>query len=131
TGTRGWKERTMSRIATFTALIVFALFSAGCLVTSGSRVEESGVRISPQTLQPIEVGHTTAGCLLATLGEPTSGSPVADQPNVKLYRYRYAEKRTEAGAVFLIFGGRHQTSTATTTYFESTDGIVTRHWTEA
>jgi outer membrane protein assembly factor BamE (lipoprotein component of BamABCDE complex) len=104
---------------------------SGCLVTSQSRIDETGVRISAQTLEQVEPGRTTESWLLSTLGHPTSVSRVEDYDDLKLLRYTYIQQRTDKGAVFLLFGGSTQRRESTTTYFEVTDGIVTRHWTES
>jgi hypothetical protein len=110
------------------------LFTAGCLVTGGSKVEESGMRVTASTLDQVETGVTTDAWLRAALGEPTSRetiSPEGATPVVELWRYRYTRTETERGTVFLIFSGRSHEQSSTTTWFELTDGVVTRFWTEA
>lgn len=111
--------------------VAFAVSAAGCLVVSGKDYEEHGVKLSDQTLSQIEPGKTTKAWLVAALGEPTSCAPVAGCDNVEVLRYTHTICRDEGGAVFLIFaGGTHEKKT-TTAYFEVTDGIVTRYWTES
>lgn len=112
-------------------LVMMTAVLSGCLVTSVSRVEEHGVQVSPTTLSQIEVGRTTEGWLRATLGEPTSCATVEDQADVKLLRYTYTERKTDTGRVFLLFGGKSHRTSSSTTYFEVTDGVVSRHWTES
>ena len=116
---------------TLTALAAAFLFSAaGCLVTAGNSVQESGVRVSSSTMAQVEVGKTTEQWLVAALGEPTARTAVADRENVHILRYNHTVSRSGHGTVFLIFAGHHDRSEPTSAYFEVTDGIITRYWTE-
>jgi len=119
----------MPRIATALALMA-VLLTGGCLVSSDSHVRESGVKVSSETLQQVEVGKTTEAWLRATLGEPTGESTVEGNGNLKLLRYTYSVEESGSGGVFLLFHSRSTKKRTTTTYFEITDGVVTRHWTE-
>ena len=107
------------------------LVTAGCLVSSNSKKEESGVKVSPQTLEQIEVGRTTAEWLVATLGRPTSRKRVEGREDQEVLRYAYTVEETSSGAVFLLFSSKSRETSKTTTFFEVTDGIVTRHWTDS
>jgi hypothetical protein len=102
----------------------------GCLVTSGNCVQESGVRVSSNTLAQIEVGQTTEAWLVAALGEPDARAPVEGEENVQILRYNHTVSRSGHGTVFLVFAGHHDTHETASAYFEVTDGIITRYWTE-
>lgn len=121
----------MLRTITVLTLLSFTLAAGGCLVTSKKRVDESGTRVSPATLNQIELGETTEGWVRATLGPATAVSSVPDNENMKLLRYTYTKEKSSSGSIFLIFGGSSRERETTTTYFEVTDGVVTRHWTES
>jgi len=103
----------------------------GCLVMSTNEVDESGTRISESTLANIDHGKTTGEWLLATLGEPTARTPVADRPDVEVWRYDHARTEQSAGAVFLIFGGSSSTTQRSRAFFELENGVVMRSWQEA
>lgn len=108
----------------------FLAAASGCLVTHGSSHEETGVRVSHHTLNQVTVGSTTEEWLLATLGEPTSRSWV-EGTNQEILRYEHHVDHEEAGTVFLIFAGGKDYSRTSVTYFELTEGVVTKFWTES
>lgn len=109
-------------------LLAMLIFSAGCLVMHQNSIDESGVRVSPSTLDQVEPGRTSEAWLIATLGEPTSRRKVDDRTSI--LRYNYTRESSSGGAVFLIFAGQSSKTESTTTFFEITDSIVTRHWIE-
>ena len=102
----------------------------GCLVVTGSTVDQSGVRVSQATLGQIEVGVTSEDWIIATLGEPSMRTTVTEEPSVAILRYEYSHTKASGGAVFLIFAGGSSSSDVKVTFFEVTDGVVTRYWTE-
>ena len=107
------------------------LFAApGCLVTSGNSVQESGVRVSSNTLAQVEIGRTTEAWLVAALGEPDARTAVAGEEGVHILRYNHTVSRSGHGTLFLVFAGHHDRSETSSAYFEVTDGIITRYWTE-
>lgn len=112
------------------ALLGGVLASAGCLVSSSNKTVESGTRVSGATFDTIQIGQTTEAWLIATLGPPTSRTPVENQPGVEILRYDYSRVEQSAGAVFLIFGGRTSRTTTSRAFFEVTNGVVTRYWQE-
>ena len=109
---------------------VLVLTASGCLVVSGKSIDESGVRISQETLREVEPGTTTEAWLVATLGEPSERTIVEGQEHVRILRYDLTVSRAEGGAVFLIFAGGSETTHTSRTFFELVDGVVTRYWTE-
>lgn len=121
----------MRRTIPIALLLAAVLTTAGgCLIVGGRYVEERGVQLSGPTLQQVEVGQTTEAWLLATLGEPTERRAVEGMPNVQILKYTHTIHREEGGAVFILFAGGSHTREVTTTYFELTDGVVTKFWTE-
>jgi len=102
---------------------------SGCLITQRSKTEESGTRISQATLEQVEPGRTSEKWLRAVLGEPTSRQRVDERTDI--LRYNFSRETTKGGAVFLVFAGQSSTKETATTYFEITDSIVTRHWTDS
>jgi len=110
------------------ACLLFSL--AGCLINSSSSVNETGRLVSDSTLQQIEPGKTTQEWLVATLGEPTSRSPVRSPGNVEILGYSHERVRRSSGSVFLLFGSSSTNTNRSTTFFEVTDGVVSRFWTE-
>ena len=117
-------------VITILAAGVFLLTAVGCLVTSGNNIQETGVRVSSNTLAQIEVGRTTEAWLIAALGEPDARTPVAGEEGVQILRYNHSVNRSGHGTVFLLFAGHHDRSETSSAYFEVTDGIITRYWTE-
>lgn len=111
------------------ALCIFCL--TGCLITSSKQVKETGTPVSSTTLRQVEPGVTTKDWLLATLGPPTSRKCVEDQGNVEILAYQHEVVKTSRGKVFLLFSGSSNTVEAQKTFFEVTDGVVTRYWTES
>jgi hypothetical protein len=111
-------------------LLSVSLPLGGCLVTSSNTVEESGVRVSESTLANVEPGRTTGAWPIATLGEPTSRTPVADQPGTEI-SYEHVRSERSAGAVFLILGGASSKSERSRVFFEVENGLVRRSWPEA
>lgn len=103
---------------------------AGCLVMSGRSSHESGVRVSQPTLRQIEVGTTTESWLIATLGEPSRRSTVEGKENVELLIYEHTVHESSGGLVLFLFAGGSDIDRVSTAYFELTDGVVTRYWTE-
>ena len=118
-------------VLTLIAATAFSMCAAGCLVMGGKEISQSGTRITGATLSQIEPGVTTREWLLTAIGEPTSRSPVPNDPGVEIFRYQHREERSQGTAVFLIFAGGSDVEQITTTYFEIRDGIVTRFWTES
>jgi len=110
------------------AVLLFSL--TGCLIHSSSSVDESGKLVGDNTLQQIEPGTTTQEWLLATLGEPTSRSPVRGPGNIEILGYCHERIKKSSGSVFLLFGGSSKNIDRRTTFFEITDGVVSRYWTE-
>ena len=110
------------------AVCLFAL--TGCLVTSSKQVKESGTEVSSSTLRQVEPGVTTKDWLLATLGPPTSRSCVADHSNMEILAYKHEVVKTSRGKVFLLFSGSSNTVDKRETFFEVTDGVVSKYWTE-
>jgi hypothetical protein len=113
-----------------TVLLASVAMAGGCLVTSGRSIDESGVRVSSDTLRQIEPGVTTEAWLVATLGEPSERTTVEDQEHVEILRYDHTVSKSEGGTVFLLFAGSSETRKTTRTFFEVTEGVVTRYWNE-
>lgn len=109
---------------TLVALVLVAL--TGCLVTGSSKQVRSGNYVSDDAFKRIEPGKTTAGWVLATLGEPTSRQTIEDGSEV--WKWTYSEHRQSSGAVFLIFGGSDEKEITGNAFVELRDGIVTNAW---
>ena len=107
------------------------LTAGGCLVVGGSSYYESGVRVSQSTLNQVQVDKTTEAWLIAALGEPSHRRKVAGQDHVvEILSYEYTVEKSSGGAVFLVFAGGEEHRYRRVTYFEVTDGVVTRAWSE-
>lgn len=119
--------RTLPALA---ALAGCCLILPGCLIVSGKSFDESGVRISDSTFQQVEIGQTSEAWVRATLGEPSSCVDVEGSPGVRVLRYEYVETHKSGGAVFLIFAGGSEKTHRSSSYFEFTDGVLTRYWVE-
>jgi outer membrane protein assembly factor BamE (lipoprotein component of BamABCDE complex) len=120
----------LSKAAAALLLGAFVATSGGCLVMSGTSVEQHGVRVTRSTLDQVEIGTTSEAWVVATLGEPTERTTVEGQEHVSVLRYDFVESRSEGGTVFLIFAGGKDVTTTTRTFFEVTGGVVSRYWTE-
>ena len=110
--------------------VAFAIMTTGCLVVTGSSYHESGVKVTPTTLDRIELGTTTETWVIAALGEPTERTEVEGQPNVTILRYEHRTTEHSGGTVLFLFAGGKDESHTSTAYIEVTDGIVTDYWTE-
>lgn len=118
------------QLITGVILASFVITASGCLIVSGKSYDQSGVHISRATMSQIEIGRTTEQWVIAALGEPSSRAEVGGEEDIVLLRYEYRVRRSEGGAVFLIFAGGSETTRRTTTYFEFTDGYLSRTWKE-
>ncbi len=104
--------------------------TGGCLVISGSESYETGVRISMPTFNQIEIGTTTETWVIATFGEPNRRSPVAGEDNQHVLEYHHVTHNSSGAVVLFVFAGGSDHTYRTVTYFEITDGVVTKYWTE-
>jgi hypothetical protein len=120
--------RNLFRNLTIAALL---FVTSGCLLTSSNSTKESGVPVGSSTLRQIELGRTTESWLVATLGPPTSRTPVRGPGEVELLSYNHSIARKSHGSVFLLFNGSSEKVDKNVTYFEITDGVVTKYWTDA
>jgi hypothetical protein len=102
----------------------------GCLITSENHEEESGVKVSGATLSKVQTGETTESWLVATLGEPTERACVNEATGVQILRYDHCVQQESEGTVLFLFAGDSSKTSVSRTYFEVTNGVVTRYWTE-
>lgn len=115
----------------FAALLIAGVATAGgCLVVSGTSIDERGTAISSQTLRQVEPGVTTEAWVRAVLGEPSDEQCVGEASERKILRYDHTVTVSEGGVVFLIFAGASESRETKSVYFEVTEGLVTRYWTE-
>ncbi|SRR5690554_1008629 len=108
----------------------FLFCAAGCLITSHKATHESGIEVGRGTLRQIEPGKTTEQWLLAALGEPTSRAIVRGPDDVHILGYSHEKMKKSRGSLFLLFSGSSKKIDKRTTYFEITNGVVTRYWVE-
>lgn len=101
----------------------------GCLVSKSRTMNESGVRVSKSTLNQVKAGETTEAWVVATLGPPTSRSPVDEQTEILRYDHRVETRK--GGQVFLLFHGAEKLQTTNSVFFEMKEGVVSRYWTES
>ena len=87
---------------------------------------QSGICIGPETLKQFDAGKTREAWVRAVLGEPTSISTVADDPDVPVLRYSTMQQ-ADKGLVDSVLGTPSQ-QTVGTVYFIVRDGIVERFW---
>lgn len=120
----------IKRSAAIVSALSLAVLAGGCLVTSGKNMNESGTKVSSSTLRQVELGETSAAWLVATLGEPSECTKVEGHPNVEIYRYDHVVTSRSSGTIFLLFATGSKKQVAERTYFEITDGVVTKHWKE-
>ena len=112
-------------------IIASLLFVAsGCLLSTSNTVRESGEPVSHSTLRQIELGETREDWLTAALGQPTTRAQVRGPGNIEILTYNHEVMKKSHGSMFLLFNGKSETVDRSTTYFEITDGIITRYWTE-
>ena len=103
-------------------------FGAGCLVSGSSHQTRSGTYVSETTFNQIKPGKTTEDWVRATLGPPSSDTPLSDGGH--LLKWTYSERHENSGAVFLLFGGHSENETTHTAYVELHHGVVTNAWRE-
>src|SRR3954470_18708726 len=101
---------------------------SGCLVSGSASQQRTGNYVADSTFSQIEPGKTTAGWVLATLGEPDSKTKVDGGGGGEVWKWRYTEKRESNTAVFLLFGGSDKKETNGTAFVEVKDGVVTNKW---
>ena len=116
----------MGRLACGLAFGAVLMALSGCLVAGSASEKRTGKYVADTTFSQIEPGKTTAGWVLATLGEPDKKTP-ADN-GVEVWQWCYSEVRENSTAVFLIFAGSNNKETTGTAFVELKDGVVTNKW---
>lgn len=119
-----------SRLMMVLGSTLTALCLGGCVVTSATSSEESGVQVSEATLDQVQVGQTTEGWLIAALGQPTARTAVPGAVNTEILRYEHETKNSTGSTILFLYAGKNKKTKITSAYFEVTDGVVTRYWTE-
>ena len=109
--------------------LAIAIGVTGCVYTH-ERLIESGVHISEESLAQVEVGRTKRLWIIGAFGEPTSMSTISETPLIEIIRYEEVVERAE-GSWFIVAGGDKQHSYSRNTFFELTDGVLTRFWRDA
>ncbi|MCK4873782.1 MAG: hypothetical protein KAS72_13755 [Phycisphaerales bacterium] len=119
------------RTCTFLAVIAAGCTLTGC-VSGSSDVKVTGRHVGATTVEQIEPGVTTESWVLATLGEPSSRSPVEtiDGPG-EIWRYDWDVRDHSSGWVFPFVTGSSKMDYAGAAYVELRDGIVIRAWRDA
>ena len=115
-----------SRCACALAFGAVMVALSGCLVSGSATQRRTGKYVADSTFGQIELGKTTAGWLMATLGEPDCKTMV--NPGSEVWQWRYTEHRENNTAVFLIFAGSDTKDTSGTAFVELKDGVVTNKW---
>ena len=121
---------TPTRILTGVALTAFVFAASGCLITTGSSINEYGTLVTQKTLDQIVLGATSEAWVIATLGEPTDVTTVDGDQNVRILTYEHTVERDSGGTVLFLIAAGSETKSTQRAYFEITDGVVTRHWIE-
>jgi outer membrane protein assembly factor BamE (lipoprotein component of BamABCDE complex) len=99
---------------------------SGCLVSGSSRQTRSGNYVSDETFSQIKPGKTSAGWVMATLGEPSSKSRLDDGSEV--WKWSYTEVKSSRGQVFLLFANRNHKETTGAAFVELKNGVVVNKW---
>lgn len=113
--------------AAILALPAIALF-AGCLVTSGRTVRETGPQISESALRAIEYNKTSTEWLIAAFGEPQNRVCLPD--GAEVLRYDSDVRTTEGSYFFMLAASSANKIERTCWWFETRDGKVVRAWGE-
>ena len=124
------KIMSIKRTLMTVGVIVFVFSVSGCLVVTSNSSYEKGVKVTPATLQRIEVGQTTEQWVIATLGEPSERNVVEGQPNVEIFKYQHTTHESSGGTVLFLFAGHESNANKSVVYIEITDGVVSDYWTE-
>src|SRR5688500_6452156 len=122
----------MSRRVLHNFAIAGLLFvTSGCLLTTSKTISDQGAEVPVSTLRQIEIGQTTGVWLIATLGEPTSKVAARGPGSVEIWSYDRERAQKSHSTLFLLFAGSSQKIEGSSTYFEITDGVVTKYWTQS
>jgi outer membrane protein assembly factor BamE (lipoprotein component of BamABCDE complex) len=122
------EKHTGLRLVCIVAVIAGVLPLAGCvIVNSGVDCGEKGAPLSADTLEQIEPGQTTRDWVIATLGEPSEQSTAGNGVEVLTYRYS-CTRHGNLVMPFLIINDEKRD--AQTVYFEISDGVVQKYWTD-
>src|SRR5688500_11095745 len=100
--------------------------SGGCLIAGTSNQTRTGKFVPESTFSHIEAGKTTAGWVVATLGEPTKRTKIED--GSEILEWRYSEEKETNGAVFLLFANSNTKKTDGAAFVEIKDGVVAKKW---
>jgi outer membrane protein assembly factor BamE (lipoprotein component of BamABCDE complex) len=116
------------RSAVVVLLGFLCALSSGCLVMSSNQETREGNFVADTTFDQIKPGQTSAAWVKATLGEPSVRTTVEGQDEAEVWKYKYTERKTGSGAIFLIFGGTSTKEKSGTAFVELKDGVVTNKW---
>lgn|GEM_PF-1133215 len=102
---------------------------AGCVVTSGRTVRETGPQISESSLKAIEYNKTTVDWLIAAFGQPANRACTPD--GAEILRYDSDVRTTQGSYFFMLAASSENRIERTCWWFESRDGKIVRAWGEA
>ncbi len=105
---------------------VLALAGTGCLISADTKITHSGIAVPEGTFNQITPGKTSEDWVRATIGQPTSETPLPD--GHRLLKWTYVEHRDSSAAILFVFGGHTENQTTHTANVEVATGIVTRAW---
>jgi outer membrane protein assembly factor BamE (lipoprotein component of BamABCDE complex) len=122
------EKRRNYRFVLALGVIAGLLPLAGCLVwNSDVSYGEKGAPLSGETLDQIQSGETTKDWVIVTLGEPSEQSTLPSGAEILKYRYSRSQENNVVLPFFII---NDEKKNEQTVYFEISDGVVQRYWTE-
>ena len=105
---------------------LLGLAGAGLAACRSTPPPQTGICIGPETLKQFDAGKTREAWVRAILGEPTSVSTVADDPDVTVLRYSTMQQ-SDKSLIDSVLGTPGESAVGTV-YFVVRDGIVERFW---
>lgn len=111
--------------------LVTCLFQSGC-VRSTTRFSETGTIVDLKTCKQIVPGETPKAWVIGMFGRPTG--TYRDDDGREVLRYegvRTKNSRFDVELLLHLVDADEDTRTRQTVFFEITDGIVQRYWSES
>jgi predicted small secreted protein len=115
-----------TRLVPLAVVLAATLLAGGCVFGGHKDVHQTGQFVSGETIATIEPGVTKTDWVLATLGQPSAKTTLAD--GQELWSWRGSRRVESSGYVLFVFGGRDRTYTESTTYVRLKDGVVNKVW---